>query len=915
MFGLFGTHVQRCPQHHPLRRADASKTDEATARKRAETISEFVTTSLKASDAQNSGGEGATAGAGQDMTILAAMDNAIADIDSGRFKDDPETEAGLRATIGIILRNNGKYDKAKPLLEQALAMRERLFKGDDPIVADSLGNVAALYRAQGQFTQAETLFLRALAIRERALGKDHRDVASCLKNLASISQAQGNYAQAELLFVRALTISEKALGPDDPQVASTLNELAVLHMIHGQYTQAEPLLTRALAIREKAFGPDHPGVATSLDGLAGLYLYQGKYAQAEPLYKRALAISEKALGPDHPYVANTLNNLAHLCSRQGQYAQAESFYTRSLAIHEKALVPDHPDTLTTKNNLATLYESQGKLDQSASLFEEVLKARRAKLGPVHPYTLSTMTGLGALHWSQGKLNKSVPLFEEVLKAQEAKLGRQHPDTLTTVGNLGVNYKDAGRLTEAIPLLEEAYRASKQHPRLAFVGPQLLDAYAKSVDPAQPGDTARVVALMQEMVESARGTLPKESPDLAGKLAVFSMTLLALKAWDEAEPMIREVLTIRDAKAPDDWTTFNTKSMLGGALLGQKKFTEAEPLLLDGYRGMKQREATIPPQGKVRIPEALERLVELYKSIDKPDAAAKWQAELDARHAVNDATAESKENAETTYSKANSIDDKAAPTTDHSGDSESLDLTSTQDQKSASVDELVARANEAWSAGRYQEAFETATKICQLDPDNIRYQMLLGDISFAASKIDESIAAYDAAIRIDPDVEPRLWQRGLALYYADRYADGVKQFETHQTVNSQDVENAVWHLLCAARVSDVEQAREKLIPITSDPRVPMAAIYEMFAGRMTPEDVLKAARKTSESAPADGDGHKLQLYYAYLYIGLHHEMLGEKEAALESLKKAEGQNPLGKTNFMGQVARIHLELRKTKGETK
>ena len=41
--------------------------------------------------------------------------------------------------------------------------------------------------------------------------------------------------------------------------------------------------------------------------------------------------------------------------------------------------------------------------------------------------------------------------------------------------------------------------------------------------------------------------------------------------------------------PDTWTTFNTKSMLGGALLGQKKYAEAEPLLLKGYAGMKRRE--------------------------------------------------------------------------------------------------------------------------------------------------------------------------------------------------------------------------------------------------------------------------------------------------------------------------------------
>jgi len=38
-------------------------------------------------------------------------------------------------------------------------------------------------------------------------------------------------------------------------------------------------------------------------------------------------------------------------------------------------------------------------------------------------------------------------------------------------------------------------------------------------------------------------------------------------------------------------------MLGEALLLQKKYTEAEPLLLQGYEGMKLREAMIPPRAR------------------------------------------------------------------------------------------------------------------------------------------------------------------------------------------------------------------------------------------------------------------------------------------------------------------------------
>jgi hypothetical protein len=125
---------------------------------------------------------------------------------------------------------------------------------------------------------------------------------------------------------------------------------------------------------------------------------------------------------------------------------------------------------------------------------------------------------------------------------------------------------------------------------------------------------------------ARKTLPTDSPQLAGLLAQIGNGLLEQKKWTEAEPRLREGLAIREKTQPDVWSTFNTQSMLGGALLGQKKYAEAEPLLRAGYEGMKRREKTIPPQGKDRIPEALNRLIELSTATNNLDEVKKWHAE-------------------------------------------------------------------------------------------------------------------------------------------------------------------------------------------------------------------------------------------------------------------------------------------------
>jgi tetratricopeptide (TPR) repeat protein len=341
---------------------------------------------------------------------------------------------------------------------------------------------------------------------------------------------------------------------------------------------------------------------------------------ALPLLEETLKLRRARLGTDHNDTLVTMNNLAGGYQAAGKRDRALPLLDQTLKVQMAKLGPDHPGTLRSMNNLAGGYKAAGKLDRALPLYEETLRLLRAKLGPDHPYTLGTMNSLAISYRDGGKLEKSVPLLEETLKLREKKLGRQHPDTQITVANLGIAYKDAGRVQEALPLLEETFQTAKTNPTLRVVGTQLLDAYYKA------GKSAEAVKLLTELLADARKQLPKDSPQLAGVLARFGLSLLQAHAFTDAEALLRECLTIHKTTQPDAWNTFNTMSLLGGALLGQKKYAEAEPLLLKGYEGMRQREKTIPPQGIIRIPEALDRLIELNAATKKSDEAKKWRAE-------------------------------------------------------------------------------------------------------------------------------------------------------------------------------------------------------------------------------------------------------------------------------------------------
>jgi len=219
--------------------------------------------------------------------------------------------------------------------------------------------------------------------------------------------------------------------------------------------------------------------------------------------------------------------------------------------------------------------------------------------------------------------------------------------------------------------------------------------------------------------------------------------------------------------------------------------------------------------------------------------------------------------------------------------------------------LLRTARNQLQSGKYADALQTAQALVQLHPENGSYQFLLGEAAFMAGEMTQSIGAFDALIRIEPQSQARLWQRGLALYYADEFEKGVEQFEIHQTVNSQDVENAVWHMLCSARLIGVDQAREQLIPIRRDSRIPMKEIFQLFSGQLSPEDVIDAA----EDAAGQNESEKqASLYYAYLYIGLFYEMTGDAEKSAGAINRAAALHPFPNNNLMGRVAAVHILMR-------
>jgi non-specific serine/threonine protein kinase/serine/threonine-protein kinase len=474
--------------------------------------------------------------------------------------------------------------KVRTALDRAAAGIEGKF-GTQPLVEASIRQtIGKTYMDLGLYPEAQRQTERALELRRRVLGDNHTDTLTSMDSLANSYTRQGKYAQAEALHARVLEVRRRVLGEEHPETATSMLGLATDYLNDGKYPQAEPLFINVIGVRRRLMGEEHPDTLAARYLLAGLYYRQGKYAQAEPIFTGVVEVEGRVLGEEHPDTLRGVSALAATYLSLRKIAQAETVYAELLNIQRRVLGDEHPRVLSNMNDLAVVYQVEGKYAQAEPLYTRVVELDRRVLGEEHPLTLSTISNLANLYLQEGRHPQAEALLTKVLEARSRVLGGQHPDTL-----------------KSMALLADVYTGEGQY--------------------------VRAEALFAKVLQARTRVLGSQHPDTADTLASIGWIRLKQQKYSEAEAALRDALTTYEKIAPDRWQRYHCESMLGDSLTGQKKYAEAEQLLLSGYEGMTQRQATISAGSRSVLAEAKESILQLYRSSGKQEKAAEWRQKL------------------------------------------------------------------------------------------------------------------------------------------------------------------------------------------------------------------------------------------------------------------------------------------------
>jgi serine/threonine-protein kinase len=390
------------------------------------------------------------------LRVRAFLDEGALKVREG-LQGQPLVQARLFAVLGKAWRNLGRFDEARPLLEEALAIRDREVGPDSPDAAASRSDLALLLIDQGELEEAESQLRASLAVFERDTVAHARPLASTLGALGNVLQNGGRYPEAESAYRQALALSANDSTVSDGRRAEHLSNLATALGHQARLDEAETLLHDAVALSRGHFGDDHPTTATMLNNLGSVLREANRLDAADSALREALTIRRARFEAPHPTLAISINNLADLLLARDDLAGAEPLFRESLEMRRALYGDRHPAVGVAWINLAAvLQRTDDRMDDAVRAYADARSILTDALGPDHPVLGAVDGNLGRLYHDHGDHDTALRHYRVSLDVRQRSYDASHPLVLGNKSDIGRCLTDLEQYDAAEASLLAAY---------------------------------------------------------------------------------------------------------------------------------------------------------------------------------------------------------------------------------------------------------------------------------------------------------------------------------------------------------------------------------------------------------------------------------------------------------------------------
>jgi eukaryotic-like serine/threonine-protein kinase len=372
---------------------------------------------------------------------------------------------------------------------------------------------------------------------------------------------------------------------DQPEsLAKIQHNLGLVYTYRGRYEEGESQLRAAYELSLRLYGEEHPETLQNTRDLAAVLMLKGEYDESGALYQKALVIYRKRLdlgkteGNTLLGFAGTLSDVGFLHRLKGEPKIAEPFLHESLQQSDKFTGSARAVVAIPLSHLGMARYEQGDLDDAEKYVRQSIVEYRRLPGNLRVEVGGSLLNLGKILMTKGDYKQAEVQIRECLELYRQRLGNTHPHRATAVSHL---------------------------------------SHLKYLE----GDYAGAAEDAVKALELSRKALPEKHPNIAYPLTTLGLILTRRGQPASGEKHLREALEIRRrVMSEDSWLIAETAGALGECLRGQKRFEEAERLLLRSYESLKLSQVTEYP----RIHSAKRRLTELYTAWNKREMLGKYR---------------------------------------------------------------------------------------------------------------------------------------------------------------------------------------------------------------------------------------------------------------------------------------------------
>ncbi len=397
---------------------------------------------------------------------------------------------------------------------------------------------------------------------------------------------------------------EQTLGYSNP-ITSTMRKT-------GSETTVKEILEEAARRLESGEFDASPELKAELERtVAQIYYGQGKHQQATKHMEQYVLLLRRLYDEDDPKRIGGEIYWAGVVFSRGQFDEAEKIYRRNLPLlkreHKKGNIKTEV-LAEGLNSFAYLRRTQGDSKEAELLFRESLEVIPQLSGEALNLVATTRTTLASTIADQGRFDDALKTAREAVVEYQTRGDTDSANygfSLTVLGGFLTENGDYSQAENDLLAAETIFRKLLSS-RSLWLGDNLRNQAALLYYEQKYAAAIEKADMALQIYEESFG---KHYDNYPTALIVKGLALARLGRAVEGEKVLRDAVNLRTSSLPAEhfWVAL-ANSALGECLTIEKRYAEAEPLLLASYERLRASQGEQNPRTLL----AQRRLNELYK---------------------------------------------------------------------------------------------------------------------------------------------------------------------------------------------------------------------------------------------------------------------------------------------------------------